>query len=208
MKQTSKISIKRIAIYCALFIFTAFAIFIGMNWNKFYKIQEVSIREINCSEKTVLLEDVIKSDQRVRNENVPFKEMFDTDHKNLETVVSILEHCGMPTLQDVDPIHIRAIWAALQHAHDKKHTKKYFPLLKAAMENGDLSKEHFATMKDRLLMHEGKPQIYGTQIKDRKLYTLDNPESVNSRRASMGMRPIEEYLKDNFNIEFDVVQEK
>ena len=33
-------------------------------------------------------------------------------------------------------------------------------------------------MKDRILMDEGKPQIYGSQIKNGKLYKLENPETV------------------------------
>ena len=51
-------------------------------------------------------------------------------------------------------------------------------------------------------MDEGKPQIYGSQIKGDKLYQLENPETVNQRRKEMGMGTIEDYLK-NFNIEFN-----
>jgi len=57
-------------------------------------------------------------------------------------------------------------------------------------------------MKDRMLMDEGKPQIYGSQIKNGKLYKLENPETVNERRKEMGLEPIEDYLK-YFNIQFN-----
>jgi hypothetical protein len=43
--------------------------------------------------------------------------------------------------------------------------KKYFPQIEEAVKNGDLSKQQYALMKDRILMDEGKPQIYGSQIK-------------------------------------------
>ena len=92
-----------------------------------------------------------------------------------------------------------AIWLVLQHSK-KKYRKKYFPKVEAAVRNGDLSKAQYATMKDRILMDDGKPQIYGTQIKNGKLYKLDSPKTVNERRAEMGLKPIEEYL-EQFNIE-------
>jgi hypothetical protein len=58
-------------------------------------------------------------------------------------------------------------------------------------------------MKDRILMFDGKPQIYGTQIKNGKLYKLESPETVNERRKAMGMEPIEQYLK-RYNIDFEI----
>ena len=106
----------------------------------------------------------------------------------------------MPTLNEVSKTQMEAIWLALQHTN-KKHRKKYFPKIEAAVKNGDLSKEKYALMKDRILMDEGKPQIYGSQIKNGKLYKLESPEKVNERRKEMEMGPIEEYLK-NFNIKY------
>lgn len=182
-------------------------LFIGFNWNKFYKIKDVQLREIDCTEKASLLEEVIISDQRVRKgSDVPFKEIVEVDHRNLETVLSILENCGMPTLEEVSSKQIGAIWITLQHAHDMKYRKKYFPFIEQAKDNGDLHKEQYALMKDRILMDEGQSQIYGTQIKGGKLYKLQNPETVNQRRKAMDMGPIEGYLK-RYDIDFDVKQE-
>ena len=63
-----------------------------------------------------------------------------------------------------------------------------------------MSKEQYALMKDRILMDDGKPQIYGTQWHNGKLYKLESPENVNKRRKEMGLEPLEQYLKI-FNIE-------
>lgn len=41
-----------------------------------------------------------------------------------------------------------------------------------------------------------KPQIYGSQIENGKLYKLENPENVNERRKETGMEPIDDYLKN------------
>lgn len=104
----------------------------------------------------------------------------------------------MPTLKEVGQKQMDTIWLGLQRS-TKKIRKKYFPQIEKAVENGDLSKGQYALMKDRILMDEGKAQIYGSQIENGKLYKIENPETVNERRKEMGMERIEDYLK-NFNI--------
>ncbi|HMU03577.1 MAG TPA: hypothetical protein PJ990_08145, partial [Saprospiraceae bacterium] len=105
-----------------------------------------------------------------------------------------------PSLKEVSRKQLDAIWLALQHT-DKKYRKKYFPLIEEAVKKGDLSKQQYALMKDRILMDDGKPQLYGSQIENGKLYELESPDSVNERRKVMELEPLEEYLK-NFNIEY------
>ena len=70
-----------------------------------------------------------------------------------------------------------------------------------------MDKTDYAILNDRVLMEEGKPQIYGTQIKmaativDAEiamqlfLWPVENPATLDSLRSSMGLSPIEEYLK-------------
>ncbi len=176
------------------------SIFLYMNRDKFAYVGSVDIIEVDCSKKREILSEVYESDRRIRKSNELIKYAKE-DHRNQELVISIIEKCGMPTLNEVTQKHMTAIWVGLQHTNEK-YRKKYFPMVEKAVENGDLSKEQYALMKDRILMEEGKPQIYGSQIKDDKLYKLENPETVNERRKEMGMGTIEEYLR-NFNIQFN-----
>ena len=175
--------------------------FFYINSDKIVYVGGVNLLDVDCSQVDVILEKAYKSDQLIRNTDVPFKEVAMQDHANKESIISIIEKCGMPTLNDVSQEHMNTVWLILQHSGNK-YRKKYFPKIEAAVINGDLSKELFATMKDRILMDEGKPQLYGTQIKNRKLYTLAAPETVNDRRKEMGMNPIEQYL-EQFNIKFN-----
>lgn len=156
--------------------------------------------EVDCNKRSEILNEVFESDQRIRRENNLIKNAKE-DHRNQELIISIIEKCGMPTLQEVSREQLGAIWLGLQHTESKYRTK-YFPLIERAVENGDLSKEQYALMKDRILMDEGKPQLYGSQIKDGELYDLEEPKSVNKRRQEMGMEPIEDYLR-RFDITFD-----
>ncbi|WP_196889824.1 DUF6624 domain-containing protein [Aureivirga sp. CE67] len=171
-----------------------------MNKDKFVYVGSVDIIEVDCSKKHQILSEVYESDQKIRKTNELFKYAKE-DHRNQELVISIIEKCGMPTLKEVTQKQMDAIWLGLQHT-DAKTRKKYFPKIEKAVGNGDLSKQQYALMKDRILMDEGKPQIYGSQIKNGKLYKLENPETVNKRRKEMGMGTIEDYLK-YFNIQYN-----
>jgi hypothetical protein len=206
MKENSKPNLRKAIFYSISVLLILFTSFIIWNWDKFYRISDIEIREINCSNKVELLQDVYESDQRVRTQKVPFKEVVEVNHENLEIVISFLENCGMPSINEVSNQQLGAIWLVLQHSIHPEYTKKYFPNIEKAVNNGDLKKEQYALMKDKILMNEGKPQIYGSQIKSGKLYKLMEPEKVNSRRKEMDMEPIEDYLK-NFNIKFNIPQE-
>ena len=177
------------------------SIFLYINKDKFAYVGSVDIIEVDCTKKDSILNMVYDSDQRIRKENNLIKYAKE-DHRNQELVISIIEKCGMPTLAEVSQKQMNAIWFGLQHT-DKKNRKKYFPKIEKAVQNGDLNKQQYAQMKDRILMDKGKPQLYGSQIKNGKLYTLDSPKTVNERRKEMGLQPIEDYLK-SFGIEYKI----
>ena len=176
------------------------SIFLYMNWDKFTYVGSLDIIEVDCSKKRQILSEVLESDQRIRKSNEPIKYAKE-DHRNQELVISIIENCGMPTLKEVDQRQMDAIWLGLQHS-TKEIRKKYFPYVEKAVKNGDLSKQQYALMKDRMLMDDGKPQIYGSQIENGKLYKIENPETVNERRKEIGLETIEDYL-NRFNLKFN-----
>ena len=172
-------------------------------------VQKIIPHPINCFDLPNILEAVSKRDHENRvNEIIP-----EIDRKNLEIVVSIIENCGMPTAQSIDKKHIATIFLVLQHG-DNYHRKKYFPLIEKAVENGDLQKSDYALMKDRILVSDGKPQIYGTQVisgttdsNKLEVAEIEAPEYVDQRRAEMGLPPINDYLK-MWDISLDIEQKK
>ncbi len=190
---------KKIVLSILTALVVMISIFLYINRDKFVYVGSVDIVEVDCSKKRQILSQVLESDQRIRKANQPIKYAKE-DHRNQELVISIIEKCGMPTLKEVNQRQMDAIWLGLQHS-TAEIRKKYFPYVEKAVKNGDLSKQQYALMKDRMLMDEGKPQIYGSQIENGKLYELENPAKVNERRKAMGLEPIEDYLK-YFNIQF------
>jgi len=168
----------------------------------FNKGPEVNSVEINCENKKQILNEVYDSDQGMRSNGAAFNPKI--DHQNLEIIISIIEKCGLPTLKEVNKKEMSAVWLVLQHA-PARYQSQYIPMLEKAAEQGDIEWGAIALMKDRALMNEGKPQIYGSQVSGDELYNLREPEYVNQRRAEMDMEPIEDYLK-RFGIDFTIKQ--
>lgn len=172
------------------------------------KVEPVIPIEIDCNKIQEILTKVHSLDQDMRTNGNGIDPNI--DRENLVTVVSLIEKCGMPTLNEINQSQMSAIWLVFQHA-DNYHRKKYLPQLKKSLENGDLRKSQMALMEDRILMMDGKPQIYGSQIsQDRenggwKIYDLQNPETVDKRRAEVGLGPLSEYVS-HWDIEFNVKQ--
>jgi hypothetical protein len=86
--------------------------------------------------------------------------------------------------------------------------EKYFPMAKQAAERGDLSKSGFALLQDRMLMWQGKPQIYGSQLKGdgngkMLFHEIEDEAHVDERRAAIGMEPLASYAK-RFGLEYKV----
>lgn len=99
-----------------------------------------------------------------------------------------------------------AAFLVLQHAA-YKYQKQYLPLVREAVSIGELAGQRLALLEDRVLMREGKEQIYGTQLTrnqetgELELYPIEDEFNVDKRRAEMGMLPLAEYLK-YFGLEY------
>lgn len=99
-----------------------------------------------------------------------------------------------------------ALWAVIQHA-DKQTQEEYLPMMREAVNNGKARGSSLALLEDRIATGQGKKQIYGTQIgtdsQTGKHYILpiEDEPNVNKRRQSVGLPPLEDYVK-RWNIEY------
>lgn len=114
-------------------------------------------------------------------------------------IVSIENSCGLLALKMMGEEILKVFWSMVQH-NKAQQMAYYYPFFEQVVENGDLSEERLALMTDRLLMNNNYPQVYGSQILNHKLYPIRNPDSVDYRRATIGLEPLEEYLK-NFDLD-------
>lgn len=131
--------------------------------------------------------------------------------ENKEQLVKLIELNGWPTATSVT--EYAAAGAALIINHTTYETRsKYFPMLEKAFKKGEAQPLRYAKMRDRLLVEEGKEQLYGTQWKfknsKRIPHPITKPHFVDKRRKKIGLGPLSDYLKVRFNIEWNVQQKK
>ena len=129
--------------------------------------------------------------------------------ENEKRLLELLDKYGWPTASEVT--EYAAAGAALIINHTTYEIRsKYFHMLEKAFKQGEAQPLRYAKMKDRLLVEEGKNQLYGTQWKfegsERVPHPIEQPEYVDKRRADIGLGPLKGYLKERFNIDWDVEQ--
>jgi hypothetical protein len=127
------------------------------------------------------------------------------DSTNMIFVSKVFSERGYPGRSVVGEESAGAAWYVLQHSPNS--IPEYFPMIKKAGEEGELKMTLVAMMEDRLLMGQGKPQIYGTQGREDDsgvyIWPIRDPESVNERRVKAGFtQTVEEYGKDLFGADF------
>lgn len=122
------------------------------------------------------------------------------DSKNLKKIKEIIKKFGWPGISLVGIDGENAAFLLVQHADtDIKFQKECLLLIKKAAEKGEAGNQTLPYLTDRVLVKEGKKQIYGTQAKIIKGELIFDPiedmANVNTRRKEVGLPPLEEYKK-------------
>lgn len=151
------------------------------------------------------LEEIRSRDQKTRTggDSVAFMQFIDSI--NLEQVELLIQKYGWLGKSFVGERGNNTIFLVIQHS-DLATQEKYLPLLQKSVDEGESRPSDLALLKDRVLMRQGKNQIYGSQVVFNKtggqeFYPIEDEKNVNIRREKVGMLPIEEYAK-LFGIEY------
>ena len=130
------------------------------------------------------------------------KKMAMTDSVDLMKVDSIIGKYGWLGPDQVGSDGEETIFAVIQHA-DLKTQEKYLPLMREAVKDGKARARHLALLEDRVALREGRKQIYGSQLSypGYAVMPTENPDSVDVRRAGVGLPPLSVYLKECCNID-------
>ncbi|MCH2085214.1 MAG: hypothetical protein MK226_22710 [Saprospiraceae bacterium] len=141
-----------------------------------------------------------------------FWEVVEAQDKILEKqVAGIIDRYGWLGISQVGRRANTALWAVLQHG-TLASKKKYAPLLKESVLNSESQPQHYARLIDRMLINNGEPQLYGTQIdyepaENPIFFSIKEPEFINQRRAEIGLPDIQQFAKQR-GIEWNVPQKK
>lgn len=135
---------------------------------------------------------------RTRGDSSQFADYIDSC--NQVQVERLIAKYGWPGKSFVGVNGNRTVFLVIQHA-DLTKQEKYFSLMQKSVEDGESFGTDLALLQDRILMRQGKKQIYGSQVVfDKKtgaqvFYPIEDEKNVNIRRAKVGLQPMEEYAK-------------
>jgi len=191
--------------------------------NNTYTLNKIINTSSNDSLK-LILDNLYIKDQTFRQAYRCFKDKYSDDSDemkfywesiqkqdsiNLITIVNIIDNYGWLGISKVGEQANKTIFLIVQHG-DIEIQEKYLPLLKESVNKGESKGEFYALLVDRILVKKGLEQEYGTQIKVEKetgnyiLYPIRDQNNVDVRRAKLGMKPINDYLK-NYGLELKFV---
>ena len=155
------------------------------------------------------LKEMVRLDQEMRNkikiaraEGKDEMYYFDAsiDLRNTERMKEIIGQIGWPTISLVGENASHDAWLLVQHSdHDTEFQKKCLELMEEAPD-GEVNKRNIAYLTDRIAVHSGQPQIYGTQFStsENGELTMGNvidPENLDKRRKEVGLNPFADYLE-------------
>jgi hypothetical protein len=146
-------------------------------------------------------EQQLRSEWMDKPEDSQFAEQVaEIDSQNTAWLEKVIEQVGFPGISDVDFDGTQAVFLLIQHSPSLEFQQKCLPLLEQAVKLGEATPVHLAYLTDRVLMREGKRQIYGTQGGSLEQgliipHPIEDEEHVDDRRKAFGLEPLEEYFK-------------
>lgn len=130
------------------------------------------------------------------------------DSINFIFVKKVIDAYGYPGKSLVGETTNQVAWNVIDHANK---TTDYLPVIKQAAEAGEIPFYLYATMLDRYLANDGKPQIYGSQCtcgilkagtRECFVWPVEDPVTVNERRKKAGFKITVEQNAAQFGIKY------
>ena len=121
------------------------------------------------------------------------------DEENTARLGEIVAKHGWPTKTLVGKDGAHAAWLLVQHSDaNVQFQRKCLDLMVKAPKD-EVSQTDLAYLTDRVLLAEGKKQLFGTQFTSSggkwEPRPLEDPANVDKRRAEVGLPPLAEYVK-------------
>ncbi|MBK9980883.1 MAG: hypothetical protein IPP15_00420 [Saprospiraceae bacterium] len=151
------------------------------------------------------LNAIYERDQKTRANGDSIAYIDYIDSCNLAQVERIIALYGWPGKSFISATGNYTIFLVIQHA-DLATQEKYFPLFQKSVDDGESRAMDMAYLQDRILMRQGKKQVYGSQVVVNKagsleFYPIEDEKNVNLRRKNVGLGPMEEYA-EYFGIDY------
>jgi hypothetical protein len=128
-----------------------------------------------------------------------WKKIEEYDSKILDKVKKVLDTRGWLGSDIIGVLGNRTLFLSIQHS-DLKTQEKYLPMMREAVQKGNVSPSDFAYLIDRVALRQGKKQIYGSQLtRDQitgkyDILPLEDPDNVDMRRTEVGLGKLQDYV--------------
>ncbi|WP_237057278.1 DUF6624 domain-containing protein [Microbulbifer sediminum] len=121
------------------------------------------------------------------------------DKHNAARLEEIVSEYGWPRKTDMGEKAAKSAFLIVQHAPAETQ-KKYLPEMRKAAKEGEADLRNLAMLEDRVLVFDGKEQLYGTQVarSDSGAFNflpIQDIEELDARREKMNLGPIAEYAE-------------
>lgn len=161
------------------------------------------------------LEEVLKQDQyyRIKIDSISTQFGYNSaemtnlrtliqiqDSINLVNVTGFLEKYGWLGKKKVGWTGNKAMFLVVQHA-PLPVQEKYLPIMREAVKTGDAEGADLALLEDRVLIRNGKKQIYGSQVtrdtvtNEVHFFPIEDVDNVDHRRAMVGLGTLADYAR-------------
>lgn len=126
------------------------------------------------------------------------KRMLAGDSARSRRLRGIVDRYGWPDRSRAGEAAASSAFLVLQHSPFVAFQERMAPRIEDLARSGSVDRQAAALLTDRVLMHRGEPQRYGTQFyRDGArfvLYRVEDPEGLDERRAAMGLPSLAEYM--------------
>lgn len=121
------------------------------------------------------------------------------DKENIAVIDSLLQQ-GLP--KGLSEESYKTIWIVIDHASLEKQVQ-YLSIIEKMSSEGLIDVDNYAILFDRIAMKQNRPQRYGSQSVQfgtpgnmhLYIWSVENAESLDSLRETVGMGPILKYLE-------------
>ena len=139
---------------------------------------------------------MVAEDQRIR---MGSKLDPKIDERHTKRLKEIIQRFGWPGKSLVGQEAADRVWLLVQHAdHDIDFQRQALILLQEAAKKGEVEKKYIAYLIDRIRVHCGQPQIFGTQfyVDDEGNFgprRIEDRRRLGKRRKEYGLQPFVDY---------------
>ncbi|MDC7996363.1 DUF6624 domain-containing protein [Altibacter sp. HG106] len=137
--------------------------------------------------------------------------VFKTHQKRLKQIFDKYGFVGFDLAGEEGSMNF---WLMVQHSdHKPNFQKQVLEKMKIEVESNNASPSNYGLLVDRVNLNTGDKQVYGTQV----TYNMETGQAypkplkdsltVNERRNSIGLEPIEEYLNTMTKMHYEMNKE-